>query len=140
MTTPDTSVVVAAFTRWHEHHDRARAALDQGTQLIAHVAVEAYAVLTRLPAPRRVPPELAARLLTEHFGRPSLVLKAAGYESTFQLAAERGIVGGAVHDAVVAATALNAGATILTLDEHAAATYRAVGADYELLLSPTAVA
>jgi predicted nucleic acid-binding protein len=133
VTTPDTSVVVAAFTRWHEHHDRARAALDKGTQLIAHVAVESYAVLTRLPAPRRVPSELAIRLLAEHFGRPSLVLNAAGYESTLQHAGEHGITGGSVYDAVIAATALNAGATILTLDERAVATYRAVGADYELL-------
>jgi predicted nucleic acid-binding protein len=134
MTTPDTSVVVAAFARWHEHHDRARAALANGTQLIGHVAVEAYSVLTRLPAPRRVPAELAIRLLTEHFGRPSFVLNGAGYESTLQHAGEHGIAGGSVYDAVIAATALNAGATILTLDERAVATYRVVGADYELLL------
>jgi predicted nucleic acid-binding protein len=140
VTTPDSSVVVAAFTRWHEHHDRARAALQEGTQLIAHVAVETYAILTRLPPPRRVPAELASRLLAEHFGRPSLVLKAAGYQTTLQLAAEHGLAGGSVHDAVIAATALSAGVTIVTLDERAAATYRLVGADYELLLSPTAVA
>jgi hypothetical protein len=47
----DTSVVVAAFASWHEHHLRARKALDGGLQMIDHCALETYSVLTRLPAP-----------------------------------------------------------------------------------------
>ena len=39
------------------------------------------------------------------------------------------LIGGAVYDALIAATAREAGATLLTLDARAVRTYRAVGAD-----------
>jgi predicted nucleic acid-binding protein len=53
MKTADTSVVVAAFASWHEHHAAARRALDGGLRLIEHCALETYSVLTRLPPPHR---------------------------------------------------------------------------------------
>jgi len=34
MKAADTSVVVAAFASWHEHHERDRATLDGGLRLI----------------------------------------------------------------------------------------------------------
>ena len=51
----DSSVVIAAFASWHEHHAIARKAMTARPRLIAHAAVESYSVLTRLPpsGPRR---------------------------------------------------------------------------------------
>ena len=52
----DTSVVVAAFASWHEHHLKRRTSLlDQDVRLIEHCSLETYSVLTRLPAPHRCP-------------------------------------------------------------------------------------
>jgi predicted nucleic acid-binding protein len=44
-----------------------------------------------------------------------------------------GLIGGAVFDGLIAATARDAEATLLTLDQRAARTYQAVGAAFELL-------
>ncbi len=133
MTTPDTSVVVAAFGRWHEQHDRARAALADASALVAHVGLETLSVLTRLPPPWRAPPRLVVEFLRHHFPKPKLILDDEGYSLVLALAAEGGVVGGAVYDAVVAASAKRAGAVLVTLDARAAATYRALGSDYRLL-------
>jgi hypothetical protein len=43
------------------------------------------------------------------------------------------VIGGAVDDALIAAGAQQAGATLLTLDVRAARTYRAVGADARVI-------
>lgn len=45
----NTRVVVAAFASWHEGHASAVSALARRPRLSAHVAVEAFSVLTRLP-------------------------------------------------------------------------------------------
>jgi predicted nucleic acid-binding protein len=47
-------------------------------------------------------------------------------------AAER-IAGGALYDAVVAATAREAGATLITLDRRAVPTYQLLGVGYRLV-------
>ena len=50
-----------------------------------------------------------------------------------QLLAERGIGGGSVYDALIGLTAKRAGATLLTRDLRARATYLAVGVEHEVL-------
>ncbi len=47
--------------------------------------------------------------------------------------AGEGIRGGAVYDALIGATALHHGATLLTMDRRARTTYDVVGAAYEAL-------
>jgi hypothetical protein len=47
----DTSVVVAAFASWHEGHLAALECLRRDPRLPAHVAIETFSVITRLPAP-----------------------------------------------------------------------------------------
>jgi predicted nucleic acid-binding protein len=132
--TADTSVAVAAALPWHEAHTAARSALSRRKpRLIAHVAVETYSVLTRLPPPQRVPAPVAWTFLREVFASPPLVLAPKRYVELIQLAAAKGIVGGAVYDAVVAATAGDAGAELLTLDERAARAYELVGVHYVLV-------
>ena len=48
-------------------------------------------------------------------------------------AAETGIVGGSIHDALVGATARHAGARLLTRDRRAAPTYERVGVEFDLI-------
>jgi predicted nucleic acid-binding protein len=131
----DTSVVVPAALPWHESHSRARRALARDTpRLLAPVAIETYSVLTRLPPPRRVPAKAARDYLAQRFIEPLLVLSSEGYRDLVEAAAEKGIFGGAVYDGLVGATAREAGATLLTRDRRAAATYHLLGVDYRLIV------
>ena len=78
-------------------------------------------------------PAVARDFLRRSFRAPVLVLAPGAYGDLLDLASESGIAGGAIYDAVVAATAREARVTLLTLDRRAVATYAAVGADYELV-------
>jgi predicted nucleic acid-binding protein len=124
----DTSVVVAAFATWHEHHDTARRALDGGLRLVEHCALETYSVLTRLPAPHRSPGAVVAEFLRARFPEPFLRLSAAAYRRFVLDLSAHGVAGGASYDALVAATAAAAGAELVTCDRRAAGTYERYGA------------
>ena len=104
MTAADTSVLVAAFASWHEHHRVARRALG-GVRLIAHSLLETYSVLTRLPPPHRVQARVAADFLEQVTTSPPLVLTATAMGALPRRLAESGITGGATYDALIAATA-----------------------------------
>jgi predicted nucleic acid-binding protein len=129
----DTSVVVAAFASWHEFHARAAEALAKRPRLIAHVAMEAFAVLTRLPPPHRATAELAVEFLEANFPDPPVSLPGDEYARLLRIAAETGIRGGAAYDALVAATAKHEGLDLLTLDERALPTYERLGATARFL-------
>ena len=134
MIVADTSVAVAAALPWHEAHPVARSALTgEKTRVIAQVAIETYSVLTRLPPPQRVPAAVARDYLVEMFELPAIVLAAEEYEGLLDLAVAAQIAGGAVYDAIVAATARALDATLLTFDCRAAPTYQRVGAAFTLL-------
>jgi predicted nucleic acid-binding protein len=131
--TCDTSVLVAAFARWHAEHEAAAAAVRRVDALVDHAAVETYSVLTRLPPPRRVPPDLVATFLGHHFPGSAPRLAGAPSAEVLEFAVRGGIAGGAVYDLVVALAAQRAGALLLSLDRRAAGTYEAAGAPYELI-------
>lgn len=134
MIAADTSVVTAAALVWEESHASAAAAVaGRRVALPTHVAIETYSVLTRLPRPRRLPPAAALAHLRENFESRLLELSAAGYQRLLQLAEDETIAGGAIYDAVVAATAIEHGATLLTLDRRAERVYRLVGVDFRLI-------
>lgn len=119
----DTSVVVPAVLSWHEAHSESAAAATGGS-LPAHALVETYAVLTRLPTPHRLAPEVARALLDGWFGdnrvlAPSLRLS----RSVHRRLEDAGVSGGASYDGLVALTAQEHGAELLTRDERAAGTY-----------------
>ena len=61
----DTSVLVAGFARWHAEHTVAADALHRVDAVVDHVAVETFSVLTRLPPPRRVAPQLVTEFLEQ---------------------------------------------------------------------------
>lgn len=125
----DTSVIVAAFASWHESHERARRAIDAGAALIAHCALETYSVLTRLPTPHRAPGELVAAFLVQRFPAAPLTLPGAALAKLLSRFASEGIAGGAVYDALVAATADHHGRALVTLDLRARAVYQRLGVE-----------
>ena|ERR1700754_1707565 len=129
----DTSVVVAGFASWHEGHRAAAATLARKPRVPAHVLVEAYSVLTRLPLPHRAPPDLVATFLAERFVEPPLVLPARGYLEIVEACARAGMSGGSVYDALIAATARNADATLLTRDDRARSIYERMKVRFEIV-------
>jgi predicted nucleic acid-binding protein len=133
MSAIDTSVAVAAFATWHATHAAARNAVSGKARLIAHVALETYAVLTRLPPPHRAPGDLVIQFLLKNFDKRWLALSPARHQALLESLTGSGIVGGAAYDALVASTAAASGETLLTLDRRALRTYEAMGAKVRLL-------
>ena len=129
----DTSVVVAAFASWHEGHRGAATALARKPRIPAHVLIESFSVLTRLPAPHRSPPEAVASFLDEHFPQAPLGLPAMALRALVRAAVAAHVSGGAIYDALIAETVKRAGATLLTRDRRAVVTYERLAVRYELL-------
>lgn len=123
----DSSVVIAGFASWHEHHEAARQALDTQPQVVGHAVAESYAVLTRLPPPHRAPAALVRDFLVDRFPAPYLVLSGAQLRDLLPSLAASDIVGGLTYDALIGLTAREFGAELLSCDRRAAATYQAVG-------------
>jgi predicted nucleic acid-binding protein len=128
----DSSVLVAAFGTWHSHFGLARAGLDGVTGVPAHAAIETVSVLTRLPAPYRVAPGSAVSYL-RRLGRPVLGLSADRVLPALAEFANAGVRGGACYDALIAVTARQHDAVLLTVDRRAATTYRALDVRFDLL-------
>jgi predicted nucleic acid-binding protein len=129
----DTSIVVPASASWHEGHGRAVAILERNPLLPAHAAIETFSVITRLPHPHRVAPDVAVAFLRSRFPEPVLTLSAQGLEDLLANLARFKIVGGSVYDAVIAATARAGGATLLSRDRRAVPIYELIGTAFELL-------
>ena len=117
----DTSCIIAAVCGWHEHHPQAAAEIErrlEGKERLAtaaHALAEAYAVLTRMPAPHRLAPADALALLEGNFidGAQVIVLDAEGYRSLLKRAAREGLSGGRTYDAIIAECAVRAQASAL---------------------------
>jgi hypothetical protein len=123
--------VIAALSAWHERHAEAAEALATVTALPAHVLLEVYAVLTRLPSGLAVPAATAARTLAARFADEPLGLDArAGLLETL---AGRGVFAGASYDGLVALEAAAHNHTLLTLDERAQNTYRRLGIEFRVV-------
>ena len=105
MTLVDTSIVVAAFASWHQQHSAADNEVDGKARLVAHCAIEAISVLTRLPPPHRVSGHLVRDFLTARFPDPYVGLDRAEYQALIPRLVELGISGGAVYDALIATAA-----------------------------------
>ena len=129
----DTSVVIAAFASWHENHDAARRALDSGLWLIEHCALETYSVLTRLPPPHRTSGEVVREFLTARFPESWLRMNEQAYKGFILGLPDRGVAGGAAYDALVAATAADCGAELVTCDRRALSVYERFGLRVKLL-------
>ena len=131
--TPDSSAIIAAFAPWHPLHDQARLALRGVEDLIAHAELETYSTLTRLPAPFRVGPTLAAEYLRRRHSGERLVLPARERSAFADRLAHAGLAGGRVYDALIAATADHHDRVLISCDRRAVAVYERLGARIDLL-------
>ncbi len=114
----DTSVLVAGLLSWHERHAEALKALETALAsdvllLPAPALLEAYAVMTRLPAPHRLRPADAYRVLHGTLGKGVDIASLSGRDvwKLLDSLQERGIAGGKSYDAHILACAVkkNAG-------------------------------
>ncbi len=99
----------------------------------AHVVVEAYSVLTRLPSGLAVPAQAAAGVLARRFPQASLRLGDPERDSLLERLAAAGVFGGGTYDGLVALEAVAHGLILLTLDERAQSTYRRLGAPFRVI-------
>jgi predicted nucleic acid-binding protein len=124
----DSSVVIAALAPWHEVHSSARAAITEAeVRLPAHVAFETTSALSRMPRGRRIGPAVVLEALERGFTQPWLSLNAGALRDALHRAVQAGVRGGALYDALIAATAATHDAEILSADQRALRTYRAMG-------------
>jgi len=112
----DTSVLVATFVESHEHHERSFAVFTRADRktacCAAHSLAELYATLTRLPGTARMSSDQALLVLDSVEERAEIVpLDAREYRQAIQDAANAGIVGGTIYDALIGWCALKARAT-----------------------------
>lgn len=129
----DSSVAIAGFASWSAHHDEARRVLDEGARLVAHAALEAYSVLTRLPPPHRAPAGVVHEFLVTQFPEPWLTLAETRQRQLLAGCAHSLVVGGATYDALIAATAGAHNAVLASCDKRAARTYEAMGTSVRLV-------
>lgn len=117
----DTSCIIAAVSGWHQHHAQAAAEIERRLEArermatAAHALAEAYAVLTRLPAPHRLAPADALAVLEVNFFEAARVvaLDADSYRFVLRHAGKEGISGGRTYDALIGQCALEAKADVL---------------------------
>lgn len=138
MITPDSSVVVAALAPWHVAYAAARDALrDTSRTLIAHVAFETTAVLSRMPEGHRIAPEVVVEALRQGFAARWLVLDATRTRRALEAAVAAGLRGGALYDALIAATAAHHGLRLISSDRRARRTYEALGVEVDYVGATT---
>lgn len=89
--------------------------------------VEAYAVLTRLPAGLAVAAAPAADVLTRRFPDAPLRLSAGQQRTLIQRLADVGVLGGSSYDGIIALEAQAHEQTLMTLDRRAHETYLRLG-------------
>lgn len=84
--------------------------------IAGHSLLESYSVLTRLPPPHRMSPEITLRLLSETLATSDIVICGVdpqGYWLVLREMARSEVAGGRVYDAAIAHAAKRAGATAL---------------------------
>ena len=111
----------------------AAAALAEVTAVPAHVAIEAYSVLTRLPGGLAVPAATAAGILAQRFNDDPFQLPDDDRGSLLDMLAAAGVSGGASYDGLVALEASAHGRTMLTLDQRAQSTYQRLGVPFRVI-------
>jgi predicted nucleic acid-binding protein len=117
----DSNVLIALLCDWHEHHERTLTSYERRLGKIdvpvipVQAILECYSVLTRLPAPHRLPPKATRLAIEETFSRTAVIAELwpeAAWSAIDNLSRlEFG--GGRVYDAAFAECVVKAGATVL---------------------------
>jgi predicted nucleic acid-binding protein len=127
--TPDSSVVIAALAPWHDaHHPARRALAGAEVRLPGHVAFEVTSALSRMPEGRRIAAAVVFEALQRGFTESWLTIDGDSLRKALHTAVDAGVRGGALYDALIAATAVAHDAEVLSADRRALPTYRAMGA------------
>ena len=114
----DTSVLFPCFFEEHTHHEASLRVFlgvnrSEGS-CGAHSLAELYAIATRLPGKNRVSPEQVLLFLDDVRERLNIVsLTAEEYYATLKDAAEAGIVGGTIYDALLGTCAMKSDAEFI---------------------------
>ena len=125
MNVVDTSVVVGALTLADESvRAECEKALRSSPAPIAHVFLETYSVLTRLPAPLRMTGMQAGTFLSQAFPKSPLAIGPDENRKLLDVLMHEHIIGGSTYDALIAFTSVKHSAQLITRDRRAAATYR----------------
>src|SRR3984885_15696889 len=106
----DSSYLIPLLADWHEHHSRTLRSYqrwtDSGAQIVlpVHSLLECYSVLTRLPAPYRLPPDIVMQAMKENLSHTALVVgvKATGIWERIDSFSRLRLGGGQVYDALIA--------------------------------------
>lgn len=139
MIAPDSSVVIAALAPWHEAHDEARTALVGAKRwLIAHVAFETTAALSRMPE-RPLAPAVVLKALASMFPMQWMTLDGPEARQALQRAVATGVRGGALYDALIGATAARHKVQLVSADRRARRTYEALAVDVTYLSAAAAL-
>jgi toxin FitB len=131
--TADTSVTIAALLADHDARELAEGALKRCTATIAHVAIETYSVLTRLPPSHRLESGDAAAIIDARLPATYVALSEDNGVSTPRRLAAADVSGGAAYDGLIALTALEHDLELLTRDRRAVRAYRALGVRYTMV-------
>jgi predicted nucleic acid-binding protein len=121
------------LSAWHEHHHAAAEALDGVSALPAHVMLEAYSVLTRLPGGLAVTARVASEVLAQRFAGEPMQLPALERVALPSTLARAGVAGGASYDGLVALEAAAHGQALWTLDRRAQDAYRRLGSAFTVI-------
>jgi predicted nucleic acid-binding protein len=114
----DTSVLLPVFYGDHPCHEQSlETFLTYGkseTACAAHSAAELYATMTRLPVRPRIGADQAMLFIESLSRRVTMVcLESSDYLRMLSQAAEQQLTGGIIYDALIAACARKAGASVL---------------------------
>ena len=114
----DTSVLVPVFYGDHVHHAASMSVFTRFDKADAccgaHSLVEVYSVLTRMPGKHRISGEQVMLFIGNIRERLTVIgLTPDEHFAMLQTNAGLGIVGGAIHDALLAACAVKSGAATL---------------------------
>jgi predicted nucleic acid-binding protein len=129
----DTSAAVPLVVADHDAHGPTWQAVHaRELGLAGHAWFETFSVLTRLPGAARRDASTVVRVLSANFPHSRFLDEGSTASLTGELGA-MGVSGGAVYDALVAATAAHHRLPLVTRDRRAAETYRAFNVAVELL-------
>jgi toxin FitB len=115
----DSSVLIPIVASWHENHERSIRAVDARMKarwkpvIPANVVLETFAVLTRLPTPFRVKPEIAREALMATLPGSGVDVSPLDCFQAMQNVERASLAGGKVYDAAIAECAVRCGARLL---------------------------
>lgn len=117
----DSSCVIALLCDWHVHHAETlryyQRLLAAGAVPVVpvHVILECFSVLTRIPAPHRLRPDVAKLALEQTFAGAAVLTGLAPETAwrTIDILSRQGLGGGRVYDAVIAFSLAESGASVV---------------------------